>query len=449
MKMPVINRVLLFLGIIILILITFFSSRPLYSSTELEQVTMGDVTSYVDANGQIRMAGDKGYASVIKTCEDGKVVLEQYLDDQRRAVTLPAGYSQIQMVYDEEGMNTEIIYLDKFGNPTVISNGYDTIRRSYNENGKVDTDTYWADGVQVERKQGYWRYQRLYYTEGSDVGKICEIRYLDQSGELVNNSSGYAGILRSYDNDATIDMYYDQENEAAALSLGQYGKRTETVNDVQVTTYLGIDGKAENTNRGYAIVEKDGSKTLYYDRDHIPVTIGRNQYGIQKISGQSVYLDENGERMVRLDNVLNTSPLLVLLFGILAAAAALTVTGRGRVIFLVLYIAFTLFMTVAYRETGETRGAFELFWSYRKFFSSSMTRQNILNNIWLFVPLGAVLARFERKGLWIGAVALSVAIELVQLITGIGLFEFDDILSNSIGAGIGYGLASSLRKQIK
>lgn len=39
----------------------------------------------------------------------------------------------------------------------------------------------------------------------------------------------------------------------------------------------------------------------------------------------------------------------------------------------------------------------------------------------------------------------AVARYIRELVTGIGLFEFDDILSNSIGAGIGYGLARSLR----
>ena len=101
-------------------------------------------------------------------------------------------------------------------------------------------------------------------------------------------------------------------------------------------------------------------------------------------------------------------------------------------------------MTMAYRESGESSGVYELFWSYKRFFTDSLVRQNIINNIWLFVPLGAVLGGFGQKGLWIWAVALSVMIELVQLATGIGLFEFDDIISNCIGAGIGYSISHVL-----
>lgn len=426
----------------IFIFFSFNSATPSISSSELKQVTEGDVTSFVDDNGKIRLAADKGYASVVKKYEDGKLVLEQNLDEQGEPVILPAGYAQIKRVYDDRGKNTEIIYLDENDRPVVMNNGYDTIRRTYDKKGRADTDTYWADNAQTKRTQGYWQYKRVY----NDEGRICELRYLDQAGNLIRNTSGYAVVHRSYDGEATIDMYFDENLNPATSDLGQYGKRTETLDNVQITTYLDEKGEAYNTNRGYAIVKKEGAKTQYYDADEKPVTIGRNQYGLEKVNGQSVYLNENGEQMIRLDNVLNTRPYLVLLFGILLTVVTMAVKGKWKAVFLFIYILFILYMTMAYRETGDSHGVFELFRSYKAFFSSAMTRQNILNNIWLFVPFGTILGRFERKGLWIWAVVLSAAIELIQLGTGIGLFEFDDILSNSIGAVIGYGLAGSFRR---
>ncbi|SET02517.1 Glycopeptide antibiotics resistance protein [[Clostridium] aminophilum] len=426
----------------ILVFLSLYSSAPSVSSSELKQVTEGDVTSFVDDNGKIRLAADKGYASVVKKYEDGKLVLEQYLDEKGEPVILPAGYAQIKRVYDDRGKNTEIFYLDENDRPVVMNNGYDTIRRTYDKKGRADTDTYWADNAQTKRTQGYWQYQRVY----DESNHICELRYLDQAGNLIRNTSGYAVVHRSYDGEATIDMYFDENLNPVASDLGQYGKRTETLDNVQITTYLDEKGETHNTNRGYAIVKKEGAKTQYYDADEKPVTIGRNQFGVEQVNGQSVYLNEDGEQMMRLDNVLNTKPYLVLIFGILLTFVTLAVKGKGRAVFLIIYIFFILYMTMAYRETGDSHGEFELFRSYKAFFSSAMTRQNILNNIWLFVPFGAILGRFERKGLWIWAVALSVAIELVQLGIGIGLFEFDDILSNSIGAVIGYGLARSFRR---
>ncbi|MDT3843924.1 MAG: VanZ family protein [Bacillota bacterium] len=400
-----------------------------------------DRIDYLDSEGHITFAGDKGYATVIKTKNDGHVILEQYFDEKGNLTVLPAGYAQISRRYEGK-RNIEVVYLDARDHRTVVRDGYDTIRRTYTDAGKADIETYWIGERQVERKQGYWQYQRVY----DESNHICELRYLDQGGDLIRNTSGYAVVHRSYDGEATIDMYFDENLNPVTSDLGQYGKRTEALGDVQVTTYLDEKGEAHNTNRGYAIVKKEGAKTQYYDADEKPVTIGRNQYGLEKVNGQSVYLNENGEPMIRLDNVLNTRPYLVLLFGILLTVVTMAVRGKGSAVFLIIYIFFILYMTMAYRETGDSHGVFELFRSYKEFFSSAMTRQNILNNIWLFVPFGAILGRFERKGLWIWAVALSAAIELVQLGTGIGLFEFDDILSNSIGAGIGYGLARSFRR---
>ncbi len=423
--------------LVLLIVLSFNSATPAFSSAELNTVTEGDVTSFVDDNGKVRMAADTGYASVVKKYEDGKLVLEQYLDEDGDRVILPAGYSQIKRKYDEQGI--EIIYLDEYGKPVVINSGYDSVHRSYKSDRGTDTDTYYVAGVQVERKQGYWSYQRVY----DDEDRVCEIRCLDQSGNLTTTTNGYARIRRAYDNNATIDMYFDENLNPTTSALGQYGKRTEEIDGVTITTYLDENGQAENTNRGYAIVKKEGAKTQYFDAEEKPVTIGRNQYGIEKVNGQSVYLNEDGKQMMRLDNVLSTRPYLVLIFGILITAVAMLVKSRGRVVFLILYITFILYMTMAYRETGESHGALELFCSYRKFFTSTMVRQNILNNIWLFVPLGTILGRFGRERLWLWALGLSVAIELVQLVTGIGLLELDDILSNSIGAGIGYGLAKS------
>ena len=434
---------------ILLIVVTFCSINNNYTAQSVELTVRTSETDkqiradYIDSSGRITFAGDKGYASVVKKIEDGHVVLEQYLDEKGRAVTLPAGYSQIVHEY-EDSLNTVILYYDVNSFPVVVKDGYSSVHRTYNSFSLAETDTYWIGDTQVERKQGYWQYHRL-YTDG----KISEIRYLDQSGELVNSASGYALIRRSYVGSATVDLYYDASGLPASSTLGQYGKKTETVDGMQITTYLGIDGMAENTVRGYAIVKRDRAKTLYYDKDGSPVTIGRNQYGIQKVGGQNIYLDEDGEQMLRLDNVLNTHPLLVLVFGVLMAIFGMALRGKGRAAFLILYVCFIVLMTIAYRETGNPRGRFELFHSYKQFLSSAMTRQNILNNIWLFVPLGAAIYAPGQRWGWLWAIGISVGIELIQFIFGIGLCELDDIISNSLGAIIGFGISCIWKSRMR
>ncbi len=421
-----------------LVLVTFLSpkasnhsSELLINKTETEHLTR---TDYVNATGELTFATDKGYATKIVHKEDGKTILEEFLDETGAAVMIPAGYSSILHEY-ENGKNTRIIYLDTLGNPVVINNGYDTIHRTYNEAGKADTDTYYANGVQVELKQGYWQYKRLYQNK-----KLSEVWHLDQKGELVNNSIGYAILRRSYIDNGQEDMYFGENRKPAASTLGQYGVRTETIDNTKITTYLNADGNPMNTNRGYAVIVKNGNKTLYYDVEGNPATAGHSQYGIEIRNGKSIYLDENGEEMHRLDIYLHSHPLIVMIFGIVLTVVAVMLKGRWRTAFALVYVLFILYMTMVYREPSNPRGSFILFDSYKRFLSSASTRQDILNNIWLFVPLGVCLYSPEHRFRWLWYVALSIVIETVQYFGGIGYCEFDDVFNNSLGGLIGYGI---------
>ena len=79
------------------------------------------------------------------------------------------------------------------------------------------------------------------------------------------------------------------------------------------------------------------------------------------------------------------------------------------------------------------------------FWKSYSVRLEVINNIWLFVPLGAGLYSLSprRRVLWI-PVALTVGIELTQYLTGLGLMQADDILGNTFGAVVGFLLADKL-----
>lgn len=435
-KESVLKR-LLIVPFIILILVTLFFNRPMYTSSMLtSQKTESETevrTDYVDDKGIIRQATDLGYATKIVVMEDGRKAAEQYYDEKGNAAALPAGYSSVRYVYGDGYKRIE--YLDAQGQPVVINNDYDTICRTIVEDGKDGTDTYYIAGVQVARKDGYWQYKRVYNADG-----LSEAWFLDKDGKPVNSASGYALLRRNYSEAGRTDFYFDSELQPVALSLGQYGVRYED----GVTTYLDADGRAVNTTKGYAIIKRDGDKTLYFDKDEHPVTIGRYQYGVKRVDGQNVFLDENGKEMLRLDNILNTHPFYVLVMGIAATAIAVLAKGKGRIGFVAAYIFFIGIMTIFYRENGEQDAVFELFRSYKSFLSSPGTRQNILNNIWLFVPLGAAL--YCNKPLWLVPVMLSVLIELIQLKFGIGMFELDDIFNNSLGGAIGFLFACGAEK---
>lgn len=98
-----------------------------------------------------------------------------------------------------------------------------------------------------------------------------------------------------------------------------------------------------------------------------------------------------------------------------------------------------LAVTVLNRKTG-TSAKIELypFWSYQQ----AAHRDQILLNILMFIPVGLLGASWKTVGT---AAFFSVMIEVSQLISYRGIFEFDDIIHNTLGTVIGVGLIILLR----
>lgn len=66
-----------------------------------------------------------------------------------------------------------------------------------------------------------------------------------------------------------------------------------------------------------------------------------------------------------------------------------------------------------------------------------------------FVPIGLLVSALLHRHQWLSAVSgilLSAGIEAMQLLTHRGLFEFDDIVHNGLGALIGFFLFFLLMK---
>ena len=65
----------------------------------------------------------------------------------------------------------------------------------------------------------------------------------------------------------------------------------------------------------------------------------------------------------------------------------------------------------------------------------------IIYNVALFVPLGCIIHYHFKKVVFIYiAVVVSFAIEIIQLLLGIGLLEISDLINNTLGAILGYAL---------
>ena len=118
------------------------------------------------------------------------------------------------------------------------------------------------------------------------------------------------------------------------------------------------------------------------------------------------------------------------------------------------YLLFILTITLFARyPTVSARYELSIFWSYRAIRSGvkDLILENVLNVV-VFVPVGVLLAvLLPREKIWLAALLgllFSAGIELTQLLAHLGLFEFDDIVHNTLGVTIGaffYLLATRTR----
>ncbi len=150
--------------------------------------------------------------------------------------------------------------------------------------------------------------------------------------------------------------------------------------------------------------------------------------------------------------------VICLILAILIAATAWHLCRRGQLTvaaavvlpLFVSYLYFVLAITILDRTPGEDyQYELELFWSYKE--AMACTRWlllEILLNVVLFIPAGFCLSMLMKKRLWAVAAMFSAAIEITQLVTKCGLFEFDDIFHNTLGAVAGSMIADAIERGI-
>lgn len=137
----------------------------------------------------------------------------------------------------------------------------------------------------------------------------------------------------------------------------------------------------------------------------------------------------------------------------------------GKVLFL-LYVGFLIyFLFVAewygrtevsenYRYNLELFREIKRFITYREQLGLFAVCANLLGNILIFVPYGFFISMASSsRGFFktfFCSMGLSLAVEIVQLITRVGSFDVDDILLNTIGGVIGYiifAICSRIRRK--
>lgn len=122
---------------------------------------------------------------------------------------------------------------------------------------------------------------------------------------------------------------------------------------------------------------------------------------------------------------------------------------------LVIYLAFVLLTTLIARTPMTTTAAKWIpLWSWYEviFHHDSGLFIEICQNLVMLMPVGAMLNLLKgisaKQAAVIGLI-ITATIEFLQLVTHRGLFEWDDILHNSIGCVVGALIPVAIRKMRK
>lgn len=124
------------------------------------------------------------------------------------------------------------------------------------------------------------------------------------------------------------------------------------------------------------------------------------------------------------------------------------------VIYMIAIIYFLLLSDIYGRAGGYSDYRYNLipFLEIKRFISSAVhggsihyadVFVNLIGNVVAFVPFGALIrwVRNQKTGFFIAVLytfLFSLAIELIQLVTKVGVFDVDDLILNTCGGAIGY-----------
>lgn len=428
--------------------------RSTVHSSQLKKITIRDGsivrTDYVDENGEIAIAADLGYATIVANKSEYSL-LEQYYDDKGAPISRNDGYYAVLREYDERGNNIRNTYLDIQGNPVITRSGYAVQEREYNSHDQLIAIRYYdTKGYPISTVSN--GYGRIY--EYDENGNAFRITYIDISGAPMMTKQGFAIVVRNYyasenmeNREVESEFYFDENGNPVSLSLGQLGvhKEYDENGRESVLTYLDSEGNPIVTTKGYTTVlrtfhaNNSVATERYFDIAGNPFSLSEGQYGIKIENGRTTYLNENGVEYFNLKTLLYNQSWLVVFFGMAFVLLSVFLEKRLNLLILFMYLIVITYMTLMFRESGRGKVRFELFYSYRDIFTNSGTRADIFKNIWLFIPLGAILYRlYPKKIVLLVPAAISILIEVIQYITGTGICEFDDVISNGLGGIIGY-----------
>ena len=115
------------------------------------------------------------------------------------------------------------------------------------------------------------------------------------------------------------------------------------------------------------------------------------------------------------------------------------------------YLTFLISLILLGRSPNTQSSNDALFITYIQAFSgSTWAVYDIVFNVLLFVPFGLLIKRyhFHVTLTLIIILVFPVLLEIIQLITSRGVFELSDIINNSLGGMLGYGIGKIISKLV-
>ena len=121
------------------------------------------------------------------------------------------------------------------------------------------------------------------------------------------------------------------------------------------------------------------------------------------------------------------------------------------VLYIICIVYFLIFSDMFGRGHGYDEMRYNLtpfleikrFIKYRSYMTTTSVMLNLVGNVLAFVPFGMLIrwVRGKKTGFFtatLAAFTFSLCIELIQLITKLGVFDVDDIIMNTFGGMLGY-----------
>lgn len=334
--------------------------------TETEEVneeeSVVSSTIYVEYYGTDRklMNLSSGYAYIIrKTDARGRIIQEEYYDNEGQRAVLKYGYDEIRQYYSA-GLKPDRIEYYLNGVPALYDNNYAAVERGYDRDGNISVERYFDTSFQpAPCRNGYeviWKtydedkrlikeayfdhdgqpmtgnkeiYQKKY--EYNENGKVYRERYYDTDDNPMICPDGYAGLERMYDDQGNniATLYLNEESDVILAPGKEYAYSITTVIESAVEEeksgktvyieYYGTDRQLMNLAVGYAAVERKYDEVgnviaeKYYDVSLQPASCNNGYEAVRKKYNENrkvikeEYYDHDGQPMTNKKGVYQTA----------------------------------------------------------------------------------------------------------------------------------------------